>query len=263
MTSLSFEEVFGFYSTPQNECSCSKIEISYPSLAEVNDLYKKLIDICADPQALMELLSIQILNHVRSGSPDHYNNYELSQTLHPFFSILPYILTDRCIIAQVHQIQINVKDFLSPWQYFSFQCFYNYFHQILSSKIYTGQPRQWLITTIFDLLSQHKTIYANSIVSNVHIKDKQFKDRPNLHAIIHPDQTISIYSQNTCIKKGILQYEPNEEFPIHQIVEMNNKKEIIYKSRISFLDSYGEKITSDSADDFFKEGFQIYHLISV
>ena len=77
MTSLSFEEIFGFYSTPQNKCSDSKINISYPELPEATDLYRKLIYICADPQALLDLLNNQIANHIRSGTPDYFLNFDI------------------------------------------------------------------------------------------------------------------------------------------------------------------------------------------
>lgn len=261
MLSLSFEEVFGFKNAPQNECSDEKIEVSCPEYAENSDIYQKLIDICADPKELLNLLNIQVINHVRSGSPEHYTNYELSQMLNPFFSILPYILSDRSIVAQAHNAIINVDDFLSNWQSFGFHCIYSYFYQILSSKIYAGNPRKWLIITIFDLLSQNKKAYSNCIVTRIHAKDKQLKDKPNLHAIIRTDQTISIYYQNTCLKTGVVKYIPNDDFPIHQFVEMNDKKKVVNESRITFLDSNGEKITSDSADLFFNEGSPLYHLI--
>lgn len=261
MKSLPFEEVFGFGSKPEIECSQFSIDIPCPSLQESSELYQKLKDICAEPHAIIDLLNIQIMNHVRSGNPDHYTTFELSQMLNPFFSILPYILSDRCIIEQAHQIQINVKNFLSSWQYFSFQCFYTYFSQILSSKIYIGESRKWLIKTIFDLLSQNKSIYSSSIVTRVHLKDKQFKDKTNLHAVIHYNQTISIYCQNVCIKKGILKYEPDSEFPTHQLIENTNIKDTPAKSRVVILEPNGEKITSDSADQFFREGYQLNHLI--
>lgn len=259
MSSLFFQEVFGTSSAPQNECSNTKIDFPYPTLPEVSDLYQKLIDTCADPQSLLDLLNIQIMNHIRSGTPDHFNNFQLSQMLNPFFTILPYILSDRSIIAQTHSVLIKVNHFLSPWQYFSFQSFYSYFDCILSSKIYTGESRQWLISTIFDLLSQNKSVFSNSVVTRVHLKDKQFKD--SLHAVVNKDKTISIYSQNTCIKKGILTYEPDENFPIHQIIEMNKDKKVTYKVRIVFLDSSNEKVTSDSFEHFLNDGSQIYQLI--
>ncbi|KAK8890473.1 hypothetical protein M9Y10_035249 [Tritrichomonas musculus] len=260
MSSLPFKRIYGYNFQPQNDCDKLKIEISYPSKPEISDLYQKLIDICADPQSLLELLNNQISNHVRSGTPDHFVNFKLSQMLNPFFTILPFILSDRSLIAQAHDTRINVKKFLSQWQYFAFQSIFIYFTHILSSKIYIGEARQWLITTIFELLCQNKTVYSHSIVTRVRIKDKAFKDKLVLHAVIKPNHEITIYSHNTCVKKGILKYQSDADNLVHQIEEYTKDK-LSYQARIVLLESDGDKITADSAEHFFSEGLTINHLI--
>lgn len=260
MSSLPFREIFGINAQPQNACEKYKIEIPYPPRPEISELYEKLIQTCADPQSLSDLLNNQISNHVRSGAPDHYVSYDLSQMISPFLTILPYILSDRAIIAQAHEYKINVINYLSQWQYFAFQSFFSYFQHILSSKVYIGDSRHWLITTIFDLLCQNKTVYSHSIVTRVRIKDKAFKEKTVFHAVIKPNREITIYSNNTCVKKGILKFQADRENPTHQIEEYTKDK-LIYQAKLILLEPDGEKITPDSAERFFNEGITLNHLL--
>ncbi|OHT14913.1 hypothetical protein TRFO_14711 [Tritrichomonas foetus] len=242
--STSFHSIFGINSIQTNDCTDEIIDIDAPKNHESSEIYQKLVDICFDPDSLVQLLNSQLKNHVLVQSAVHYTNFEQTQMLSPFLNILPCILSNKIIIAQSQKPQINIKSYLTAWQYFAFQSFYTYFQILLSSKIYSGRSREWVLCMLYENLLLEKKIFKTGNLLQVKIKDKIHKEKSIFLAIMESDQYVTIYNHNNLIASGNILFSSDSGNGICTLVDKENGTE----SQITLLNNDGKPIDCSYQD---------------
>lgn len=249
---MDFDDIFNYTATFDNDCVVENIPVDPPKYPDGTELMQQIPNYTHDLQAYKELLNVQILYHNKK-TLNLYTNYCQTDELNRQLELIPFILSEKAIFGQAHQPNLPVRNFLSPCQYFAFQSIFHFFKQILSCNSYADDARKWIINMFYSLLAQGKSAFRHSFVTSVRIKDKAYKDKLALNAIIR-DNKISVYSGDILMVKGTVSFDGQSR---HTIIPEKEGDSLPFV----FLDSQGGKVHQDDAEYFIQHGSQIHHLI--
>ncbi|OHT05589.1 hypothetical protein TRFO_26588 [Tritrichomonas foetus] len=205
----AFDDFYGINASHSNDLTNNTIDIVSPVKPDCSTIYQKMKEFCNDPASITQVFNARLLNHSTRKVPLIYNAYQQSKLTTPLLNLLPYVLNEKIVFAMANHSLVMVKDFLSPWQYFAFRSFNSYFNTLLACKIYNGEPRKWLMTTMYSMLLENKTVFNKIMISQIKLKDKIHKNNTYIGIFTENKNFLSIYSLSGVLTaSGGLTYQP-------------------------------------------------------
>ncbi|KAH0788020.1 hypothetical protein GPJ56_008052 [Histomonas meleagridis] len=206
---MSFETIFGFYSFPKGTYYMKSVVAKQPSTTvDPSSIYEEIYQNFMGPKNFIKTLNELLRNHTVRRNPIHFIDFSVGLPPQPIFDILPKIVSSEVIFAQAHQPLVTLNDYLTPWQHFAFECFYQYMEILLSNgSLYKDQARQWLLENFYSHLTQDKTPYNKHLI--LHIRNPNSKN-PLTVFFSSRSANVSIYNGAKSFGSGKISYQTHK-----------------------------------------------------
>lgn len=235
---MSFEIIFGYNSFPEGTNYLKSVNVPSPTATvDPSPVYPTLYSNFSGPKNFIKTLNELLRNHFVRHIPLHFIDYTNNIPGHPVFKLLPFIVPNSVISAQAHEPLVNLKDYLTPWELFTFQCFFQYIEMLLmNGSLYKDQARHWILEHFYSHLIEDKVPYRKKLISPVKIGGK--------------NQLIMFYTEN----EPTLFYN-GKDLVLTGIVTVSKKDKITVfcdkegrESKLQLYDSNDSKINSNIAE---------------
>lgn len=232
---MSFEVIFGYNSFPASTNYLKSVNVPSPTATvDPSPVYPTLYNNFTGPKNFIKTLNELLRNHFVRHVPLHFIDHTNRVPGHPVFKLLPFIVPNSVISGQAHEPLVNLRNYLTPWELFTFQCFFQYIEMLLTNgSLYKDQARHWILEHFYSHLIEDKVPYRKKVICPVKVHGK------NQYIMFYTENEQSLfYNGKDLVMTGNVTVSKSEKVTI--LCDKDGKE-----SKMNLYDSNDSKVNSN------------------